>query len=224
MNASGALLDIDGTLLDTNYLHSLAWWRAFRRLGLVFPMQRIHDLVGMGGDKLVPELVGHPLEGASDAWSEEFQRLFDEVTLLPGARELVQRLHDGGLSVVLASSAPANDLERFREVLDVDHWIVGATSSDDVDQSKPEPDLFDVAMDRYHLDRARTMAIGDTPWDAKAATAAGIGFVGVETGGSHPDELRREGAARVYADADALADDLERGPFAPLLAGIEAGA
>lgn len=206
MSSPGVLLDLDGTLVDTNHLHALAWWRAFRRFDRTFPMQRIHDLIGMGGDKLVPELVGHDLDGASDAWSEEFHRLFDDVTLLPGARDLVQRLHDIGRTVVLASSAPAEDLDRFRQLLDSDPWIDGATSSDDADESKPDAEIFDVAIDRYRLDRAATIAIGDTIWDAKAATKAGVGFIGVRTGGAHPDELRREGAIEIYRDAAAVVE------------------
>lgn len=196
MPAPGVLLDLDGTLVDTNHLHALAWWRAFRRFDRGFPMQRIHDLIGMGGDKLVPELVGHDLDGATDAWAEEFHQLFDEVTLLPGARDLVQTLHDSGRTVVLASSSPAKDLDRFRRLLDVDAWIDGATSSDDADESKPDAEIFEVAMDRYDLDRASTIAIGDTVWDAKAATKAGVGFIGVRTGGANSDELRREEPSR----------------------------
>jgi HAD superfamily hydrolase (TIGR01509 family) len=208
MGEPGVLLDLDGTLVDTNHLHALAWWRAFRRFDLTFPMQRIHDLIGMGGDKLVPELVGHDLDGASDAWSEEFHRLFDEVTLLPGARTLVQSLHDAGLTVVLASSSPTEDLDQFRELLHVDAWIDGATSSDDAEESKPDAEIFEVAIARFHLDPASTIAIGDTVWDAKAARRAGVGFIGVKTGGAHPDELRREGAIEVYDDAAAVAEAL----------------
>ncbi len=212
MSSPGVLLDLDGTLVDTNYLHALAWWRAFRRFDRTFPMQRIHHLIGMGGDKLVPELVGHELDGASDAWSEEFHRLFDDVTLLPGARDLVQRLHDAGRTVVLASSSPAEVLDRFRELLDVDAWIDGATTSDDADESKPDAEIFEVAMARYHLDRSSTIAIGDAIWDAMAAAKAGIGFIGVTTGGAHPDELRSEGAIEVYDDAATVAEALASGP------------
>ncbi len=208
MSSPGVLLDLDGTLVDTNHLHALAWWRAFRRFDRTFPMARIHDLIGMGGDKLVPELVGHDLDGASDAWSEEFDRLFDDVTLLPGARDLVQRLHDSDRTVVLASSSPTEVLDRFRELLDVDAWIDGATTSDDADESKPDAEIFEVAMARFHLDRASTIAIGDTIWDAKAAAKAAIGFIGVTTGGAHPDELRNEGATEVYDDAAAVAEAL----------------
>ncbi|CAN5753928.1 HAD family hydrolase [soil metagenome] len=213
------LLDVDGTLLDTNHLHALAWFRAFRRHGQVHPMHAIHSLVGMGGDKLVPELAGEEVDGVEDAYSEEFDALFDDVTLLPGARELVQALHDAGLRVVLASSAKEKDLDRFRDVLDIDRWLDGWTSSGDVDASKPDSDLFDVAIDRFGLDRARTIALGDATWDAKAARRAKVGFVGVATGGTASADLLAAGAARVYEDAHALLADLYRGPFAPILSG-----
>ena len=208
--AAGVLLDVDGTLLDTNYLHTLAWWRAFQRHGRTFPMHRIHELIGMGGDKLVPELAGEEIEGASDTWSEEFHRLLDDVTILPGARELVEALHDAGFVVVLASSAPGDDVGRFREVLDVDRWLAGATSSDDADGSKPDADIFEVAMDRYGLDPARTVAVGDSVWDARAAASAGIAFVGLETGGTEAARLLDEGAATVHADAAAMTEVVRR--------------
>ncbi len=202
----GALLDVDGTLVDTNHLHALAWWRALRRLDRTYPMASIHRLIGMGGDKLVPELTGREIDGASDAWQEEFHRLLDEVTLLPGARGLVRALHDAGMVVVLASSAPEDDVARFRELLDVDDWLEGATSSDDADASKPDADIFEVAMDRFGLDPAQTVAIGDTTWDAKAAARAGIAFVGVETGGTDRQPLLDEGALAVHPDAADLAE------------------
>jgi HAD superfamily hydrolase (TIGR01509 family) len=204
------LLDVDGTLLDTNYLHALAWWRALRRHGRTYPMHQIHALIGMGGDKLVPELAGEDIDGASDDWSEEFHRLLDDVSLLPGARTLVETLHDVGLVVVLASSAPGDDVDRFREVLEVDRWLAGATSSDDADGSKPDADIFEVAMDRYGLDPARTVAVGDSIWDAKAAVRAGIHFVGVETGGTEAARLLDHGATAVHADAEAMAEAVRR--------------
>lgn len=202
---AGALLDIDGTLVDTNHLHALAWWRALRRFDRTYPMASIHRLIGMGGDKLVPELTGDEIDGADDAWQQEFHRLLGEVTLLPGARELVRTLHDAGLVVVLASSAPEDDVARFRELLDVDDWLEGATSSDDAEASKPDADIFEVAMDRFGLDPAQSVAVGDSIWDAKAAARAGIAFVGVETGGTDRQALLDEGALAVHPDAAALA-------------------
>lgn len=206
----GILLDIDGTLVDTNHLHTLAWWRAFRRHGHSVPMHRIFESIGMGGDKLMDRLIGGADDEVQGAWSEEFHRLFDDVTPLPGARRLVQRLAELGFTVVLASSSPKEDLDRFRKVLDIDQWLAGSTSADDADESKPDPDIFEVALERFDLDPAATVAIGDTIWDAEAARSAGVSFVGVETGGHHPDELRSRGAYAVYADAQAIANALDQ--------------
>lgn len=205
---TGILLDLDGTLVDTNHLHTLAWWRALRRHGHTVAMQRVFDSIGMGGDKLMERLIGEPDDGVKAAWSEEFHRLFDEVTPLPGARLMVQRMAEAGHTVVLASSAPDEVLARFRDVLDIDDWLAGATSSDDAEESKPDPDIFQVAVDRFDLDVGVTVAVGDTIWDAEAAVSAGVRFVGVETGGHHPEVLRRGGAVAVYADAQAIADHL----------------
>ena len=217
MTHPGVLLDVDGTLLDTNHLPTLAWWRAFRRLGRTFPMHAIHRLVGMGGDKLVPELAGEEVEGAVEAYGEEFDRLADDVSLLPGARALVEALHATGLRLVLASSAQEADLERFRSVLDIDDRLAGWTSSGDVDDSKPDGELFDTAIERFDLDRSRTIALGDTIWDGQAARRAGVGFVAVTSGGTAEEDLRRHGSARTYDDAAAVLADLRRGPFAAIL-------
>lgn len=203
------LLDIDGTLLDTNYLHVLAWSRSFRRAGHAVPMHRIHELVGMGGDRLMVQLIGEPSEEVADGWAEEFHHLRPEIRLLPGARDLVRGLHARHQTVVLASSAPAADVTWFRELLDADAALDGATSSNDADGSKPDPDIFEVAIERFGLDPGTTVAIGDAVWDAQAASRAGIGFVGVESGGTSADQLRAEGAHLVARDAAALVDVLE---------------
>ena len=148
---------------------------------------------------------------------EQLDRLLDDVTVLPGARELVEGLHATGLRVVLASSSREEHLDRFRQVLDVDRWLHGWTSSGDVERSKPDAELFDVAIDRFDLDRARTFAIGDTTWDARAAQRAGVGFLAVTTGGFAREDLDRHGAARTYDDVAVLLADLHRGPLAAVL-------
>lgn len=204
----GALLDIDGTLLDTNWLHTVAWWRAFRTCGLTIPMARIHRLVGMGGDRLVPTAAGREVDGAEDAYADEFEGLRDQVVALPGAQELIAALDRAGLRVVLASSARQSDLDHFRAVIDMDDVLAGATSSGDVDESKPSQKIFDVALDRFGLDRSSTLVVGDTGWDGEAAERAGLRFVGVETGGWTAADLRHAGAVAVYADAAALAEDV----------------
>lgn len=214
----GVLLDIDGTLLDSNHLHTLAWWRAFRSLDRTYPMTSIHGLVGMGGDRLVPELAGEDVPGAEDAYAEQFAALRGDLAPLPGARDLVRRLADTGARLVLASSAREEDLEHFRSVLDIDEWLTGATSSGDVDDSKPAPEIFDVAIESHDLDRRRTVVIGDTVWDAEAARRAEVAFVGVETGGTRSRELLDAGAIAAYRDAEALVADLE-GPLSTVIRG-----
>jgi len=211
MTSPGVLLDVDGTLLDSNYLHVVAWTRAFRRIGRDATMADVHRRVGMGGDKLMEDLLGEERDDAQQAWSEEFHHLLPEVRPLPGARRLVQVLHDRRFTVVLASSAPGEDVASFRKLLDVDDLLAGATSSDDAEGSKPDTDIFDAAIDRFDLDRSATWAVGDAVWDADAATKAGIGFLGVETGGTPAVVLAEHGAARVFADADALAAAIEGG-------------
>jgi HAD superfamily hydrolase (TIGR01509 family) len=214
----GVLLDVDGTLVDTNHLHVLAWSRAFRRAGRPIPMHRIHERIGMGGDRLVADLLGEDApqaEAVTDAWAEEFHHLWPEVRLLPGAKQLVRSLHLRRQRVVLASSAPAGGVDRFRQLLDVDDWLTGATSSDDAEGSKPDPDIFEVAIDRFGLDPAQTVAVGDSVWDARAAERAGIGFIGVETGGTDRRVLGEEGAIRVVRDAAALTQLIDK-------AGVEA--
>jgi HAD superfamily hydrolase (TIGR01509 family) len=206
----GFLLDIDGTLVDTNHLHVVAWCRAFRRTGHDVPMHRIHELIGMGGDDLVAELVGEPDDEVSDAWAEEFHHLRPEVHLLPGARELLCALDAHDQAVVLASSSPQEDVDYFRGLLDADRWLDGATSSDDADEAKPQPDIFESAMERYGLDPEQTVAVGDSVWDARAAQRAGIAFVGVESGGTARSILLGEGARHVVRDPAALVELIER--------------
>jgi len=208
---SGAvLLDVDGTLVDSNWIHTLAWSRALRACGVEgVAMARIHPLVGMGADRLVEELLGHPVDGASDAHHAAYEELRPDVRALPGARDLVRALHERGLAVVLASSSKEDELEFLRQVLEVDDWVDGATSADDAEQSKPSPDIFRAALEVAGVEAADAAVVGDTRWDVQAATELGLPTVGVCTGGTRPDELRAAGAAEVYEDPTALLADLD---------------
>lgn len=200
-----ALLDVDGTLVDSNWIHTLAWSRALRACGEEgVPMARIHPLVGMGADRLVEELLGRTVDGASDAHHAEYERLRPDVRPLPGATDLVRALHERGLAVVLASSSKEDELEFLREVLDVDDWIIGATSSDDADESKPSPDIFGAALEVAGVEAGHAAVVGDTRWDIEAAHALGLPTVAVCTGGWRPGELRAAGAAEVHDDPAAL--------------------
>ncbi len=202
------LLDVDGTLIDSTWLHTVAWARALRRLGHDVPMHRIHPLIGMGGDRLVPELVGHDLDGAGDAHQEAYESLAPDLRPLPGARDLVHAIHHAGARPVLATSSRPETLAPARELLDVDEWLGDVTDSGDVEESKPSPDIFATALERAGVPAERAVAVGDTGWDVRSARAAGIPVIGVLTGGWRGPELVAEGAAEVYEDAASLAEDL----------------
>ena len=213
----GLLFDLDGTLVDTNYLHVLAWSRAFRSVGERAPMNAIHRLVGMGGDQLVPELLSHPSPGAVDARAKYFAELLGDAEAFPGATALVRKAHELGLLAVLASSAPIDELNKYIEILGIADGVDGVTSADDVKESKPAPEVFLVAMEEGGLDPAKTLAIGDSVWDVKAARSAGIGCIGVESGGFSRHELFEAGALTVYADVAELLHQIHTSPIASII-------
>jgi HAD superfamily hydrolase (TIGR01509 family) len=211
------LFDVDGTLVDTNYLHSLAWSRAFREVGEWAPMNAIHRLIGMGGDQLVRRLLGHENAEAAAARPRHYKELMGDVRAFPQAAALLRQLHQQGLVVVLATSAPADELDRLRTILDADDVIDGQTTSDDIDESKPSPEVFETAMARFSIDPRRALAVGDSVWDVRAARAAGIGCVTVESGGFSQHELSEVGALQVYRDVAEIFDQLYTSPLAQLL-------
>jgi HAD superfamily hydrolase (TIGR01509 family) len=215
---AGVLVDVDGTLLDTNYLHTIAWARAFSDLGVTVPMHAIHALVGMGSDRLVPELVGRDLPGADDAHARQYEKLQDDIAAFDGAGAFLRRLQRAGLAVVLATSATERDLPRVRELLDADAAITAVVTADDVDTSKPAPDVFSVACERGGIDPRRALTVGDTIWDVRAARAAGIGCVAVESGGTTRAELLQSGAVAVYRDIAELTAQLATSPIGLLAA------
>ena len=200
----GVLFDVDGTLVDTNYLHTLAWARAFEDAGEWAPMNAIHRLIGMGGDQLVEALLGHPSPAASEARSTRYRELIDEARVFPGAADLLRRAHDEGLVVVIASSAPRDELDLMLDLVGAADAIHASTSADDVDASKPAPDVFRAALAAGDIDPRRGVVVGDSTWDVQAARAASLACIGVETGGFSSHELREEGALYVYRDAAEL--------------------
>jgi HAD superfamily hydrolase (TIGR01549 family) len=201
------LLDLDGTLVDTNYHHGLAWYRAFRAHGIVLPLWRIHRHVGMGGDLLVPALIGDERDGEigddlRTAHGEEYDRLVDEVSALDGAHELLATLHRRGHEIVLASSSQERYLDHYLELLDARELVDAATTADDVETSKPAPDLIQVAKGKART-RAVSM-IGDSPWDIEAARRAGLPCIALLTGGYSERELLDDGAEVVFASLPEL--------------------
>ncbi|MGY1849143.1 MULTISPECIES: HAD family hydrolase [unclassified Blastococcus] len=211
-----AVLDVDGTLVDTNYQHALAWYRAFRSLGETFPIWRIHRLIGMGGDRLPAALGGDDVEEriggqARERWTEEFDRLIDEVAPLPGARELVQALRERGHRVVLASSGKAKHVDHSLDLLDLRDLAEAWTTSDDVESSKPAPDLLEVAVKKLGEPvGAPSVMVGDSVFDVAAAKRAGMPALVVRSGGFGDDELREAGAIDVFDTPGDLAAALDR--------------
>ncbi len=209
--AEAVILDIDGTLVDTNYQHAIAWDRAFARHGVHVPVWRIHRHIGMGGDQLVAKLAGDEVEDEKgddirDSESELYGELIDEVRVIEGARELIGGLTERGVPVVLASSASSDEVERYIEMLEAKERTAW-TTSDDVDSTKPNPDLVEAALEKAETRDA--IMVGDTVWDVKAASRAGVEAIGVLTGGFSDAELSEAGAVAVYESAMAIADDLE---------------
>lgn len=214
---AGVLFDLDGTLVDTNYLHTLAWWRALADAGEWAPMNAIHRLVGMGGDQLVLELLGHDAPAAKRARAKHYRALMGEARPFPGARELLAEVHGTGLAVVLASSAPTDELEAMMDLVGAGDVVDVVTNADEVRSSKPAPDIFLKALEKSGVDRRRALAVGDSIWDVRAARAAGIGCVAVETGGFSHHELSEAGAVHVYRDVKELLDQLFTSPIAGLM-------
>ncbi len=212
----GVLFDLDGTLVDTNYLHTLAWSRALRDAGEWAPMNAIHRLVGMGADQFLPDLLGHDSPEASAARPGHYNKMIGDAVAFPGAAKLLRAVHTQGLAVVLATSASDDDLTVLRKILDADDVIDTHTSADDIDRSKPDPEVFVTAMRVANIDPRRALAVGDSVWDIRAARAAGIGCVAVESGGFSQHELSEAGALDVYQDVDELRRQLNTSPVALL--------
>lgn len=213
---AGVLFDVDGTLMDTNYLHTLAWSRAFVEVGRWAPMNAIHRLVGMGGDQLVPTLFGEPDDDAEAARARHYGELIDEARPFPGAADVLGALHDDGLVVVLASSSPADELRVLLDRLQAGDAVDATTTKDDVATSKPAPDIFEAALRAGSVDPGRALVVGDSVWDVQAARAAGLGCLGVETGGFSRHELQEEGAIHVYRDVQEILDQRHTTPLARL--------
>lgn len=215
--ADTAVFDVDGTLVDTNYHHALAWFRAMRRYGVVRPMWRIHRAIGMGGDRLVAAMAGREVEEVHGddlrrAWSEEFEELIGEVQPLEGAHELLVEVKERGFRLVLASSGKAQHVDTFLDLVDgrtlADAW----TTSDDVESSKPEPDLVAAAIAK--VDGASAVMVGDSIYDAQAAAKLNIPTVGVRTGGFSVGELMEAGVLQVFESLVAFRYALDGTPLA----------
>ena len=213
------ILDVDGTLVDTNYHHALCWFRAFRRYDVTVPLWRIHAGIGMGGDQIVGSVAGDDVEkqhgdDLRSAWGEEFEPMLAEIQAFEGASELLQAIKDEGFGLVMASSGQSHHVERYAELIGAgdiaDAWV----SSADVEKTKPEPDLLGVAMETVGATKA--VLVGDSVWDCRAAASLGIPSVGVQSGGFSVGALREAGAVSVYESVRALLDEVSSlAPTAP---------
>ena len=202
-----AVVDVDGTLVDTNYHHAIAWYRAFRQFDVTLPIWRIHRHIGIGSDRIVESLVDADLEEKHgdeirEAQGVLYMAMIEEVRPLPEARDLLVDLKSAGHPIVLASSAKENEIERYMELLEASELIAGWTTSADVDATKPEPDVVKAAMAKAGADDG--IMIGDSTFDCAAATNAGISALAVLTGGFSEEELRDAGATEVYDSIPAL--------------------
>jgi HAD superfamily hydrolase (TIGR01509 family) len=213
-----AILDVDGTLVDTNYHHTIAWSRAFRRHGIVLPLWRIHRHIGMGGDQVVAALTDERTdqERGDDiraSESELYFELIEEVQPMEGSRELIKDLRGRGHTVVLASSAKEAEIDHYLDLLDGRELADAWTTSADVQSTKPAPDLVHAALERVDGSPANAVMVGDTPWDVHAAGKAGVSTLAVLTGGFAIEELEESGAARVFESVAELSHRLEETPL-----------
>jgi HAD superfamily hydrolase (TIGR01549 family) len=218
MPTPAVIFDVDGTLVDTNYLHTLAWARGFRDAGETVSMSAIHRLIGMGSDQLIEELVNHESEEASDGHTAQFEKLMPEIKAFPDAAEILDEVHTRGAKVVLASSASESELDAMLEAIDpVEGSIDHIVKKDDVEESKPAPDIFRAAIEGAELDPKSSLVVGDTVWDIEAAKKCDLAVVGILTGGISRQELEEAGAIAVYEDVAQLLRELDDSPIAELL-------
>jgi HAD superfamily hydrolase (TIGR01549 family) len=211
-----AILDIDGTLVDSNYQHTIAWYRAFRQHEIVLPLWRIHRHIGMGGDQMVAALAGDDAEEdkGDDIRAAEkalYMALIEEIEPLAQARDLLCDLKDRGHSVVLASSAKEDEVDHYLDLLDARDLADAWTTSADVEKTKPHPDLVLAALE--HAGDNDAVMVGDSVWDCEAAKRAGIETLAVLTGGFSEDELKEAGAMDVFASIAELRERLDATPL-----------
>jgi HAD superfamily hydrolase (TIGR01549 family) len=207
-----AVLDVDGTLVDTNYHHALAWYRAFRRFDVTLPVWRLHRCIGMGGDQLVAAVAGERFEDehgddVRDRWVREFEPMLAEVRPFDGVRDLLAELRRRELNVVLASSGAPEHVDAYLDLFDGRDLAQAWTTSEDVERTKPRPDLLTAAVDK--VEGRSPVVIGDSVWDFEAAGRAGYPGYAIRTGGFSVDELCGAGAREVFNSVTELRERLD---------------
>ncbi|MFJ2923988.1 HAD family hydrolase [Streptomyces massasporeus] len=214
-----AVFDVDGTLVDTNHLHVVAWWEAFRQAGHDVPMHAVHRAVGLPSTDLVAHLLGEDRDTDQDAdisagHKALYGQYFDRLPALPGAGDLLRRLHRDGWTVVLATSAGGAELGALRRAIDADEAISATASADDVDEGKPAPEPVEHALELAGVPAERAVFVGDTVWDMRAGSRAGVRCLGVLCGGIPRADLEEAGADAIYADPAHLLSALDDGLLA----------
>lgn len=212
------LFDVDGTLTDTNYLHTLAWRRAFVEHGHEVGAWRIHALIGASGSKLMSDLIGAPDDDVKAAWRSHFDSMVDEIRAFPGAADLLAAVRDRGGRPVLATSSPGDLLEHHFAALGMtEDDVAGVTTDSDVDEAKPSPEVFETALAQAGGDRTQAVVIGDTGWDIQSATAAGLPTIAVRSGGWTDADLVACGAIEVHDDVGSLLRSIDTSALGDLL-------
>ncbi|MFC0509246.1 HAD family hydrolase [Micromonospora costi] len=216
-NPAGVLFDVDGTLVDTTYLHTVSWWEALRQNEQPVPMASVHRAIGMGSDKLLDHLLGPERDRDGDAKLRDahdtlYAEYWERLVPLPGATDLLRACAERGLRVVLATSAAEHEVTALRRALDADDVIDAVTSSADAKESKPAPDILVAALDQSGLPAERVVFVGDSVWDVAAAGKLDIPCVGLTCGGTSRGELAGAGAVAVYDDPAALLAVLDDSP------------
>ncbi|WP_174291507.1 HAD family hydrolase [Sphingomonas bacterium] len=219
MACKAVFFDIDGTLVDSNGLHVEAWQRAFAEAGHDIANEAIAGQIGKGADNLVPALIPGSDDDAAEALGDRHGAIFkgdciDRARAFPHARDLILRVHDAGLRIILASSASEEELKHYCDLLDIGDLVDVATTIDDVGTSKPAPDIFAVARDKAGIDAADVVVVGDAPYDMDAARKCGMVRVAVRSGGFADDALFEAGAQTIYDDVADLLAGFDASPLA----------
>ena len=223
MSSRAALFDLDGTLADTNPLHVVAWWEAFRQAGHPVPTAAIHHALGLGGTDLIARLLGPGRDTEVDetiktAHQALYGTYFERLPILPGARELLHEVARRDWRVIVVTSAEDAELTALRKALDADDVITDVASAHQVRHGKPAPDQVERALDLAGTPAHRAVFVGDSVWDMRAATRAGVAALGLLSGGLPEADLRENGAREVYRDPAELLESLGTSTFADLAA------
>lgn len=212
------LFDVDGTLVDSNYLHVEAWTHAFAELDVFVPAWRVHRAIGQDSARLLGALLGDRADELGDQAKELHSRYYKELAprldALDGSRDLIRVLSERGTTVVLATSAPEDELDLLTATLDVDSFLHATTNADDVETAKPDPSVVVVALEKAGVSAGEAIFVGDSVWDCFAASRAGVQTIGLLSGGFSSAELLSAGAIAIYDDPAALLRELHLSPLA----------